>query len=369
MQKQNKIKFGKWEAVTFLINLICAKIFLFYPRMTVEDAGTAGWIMSIFSSVVTFILFFIFIKLYVRFEGKDILDIAEHLGGKPLKIFIGMITAGISLLLDIIVIREFSEDMKVISLPMSPLSFIMIFFTIGAVLGTMLGIEAIVRLNAIIVPVIAAAYIIILLGVIPQMEFNNVFPILGTGMKDIFGNGLFRVSVFSELLAIFFLAPFLGDNKKVRSTGYIALGISSVFLLVSSLTYILAFSYPSSLEPFNPIYQMARLINLGRFFQRIESVFVFIWAMAALLYITSLFYLTVYVIAKSTGLKYMRPLIMPMAVIVFSAAFLQPDLISTIKIKTNFIYKTVGVGSFVIFALVMLLARLRKQTKKGGTEE
>ena len=369
MQLQNKIKFGKWEAITFLINLICAKIFLFYPRMTVEDAGTAGWIMSIFSSMVTFILFFIFTKLYARFEGKDILDIAEHLGGKPLKISIGMITAGIALLLDIIFIREFSEDMKIISLPLSPLSFIMFFFSIGAVLGAMLGIEAIVRWCAIVVPLISAAYIIILLGVLPQSNFNNVFPILGTGLKDIFSNGLFRVSVFSELLAIFFLAPFLGDNKIVRSTGYIALGISSVFLLVSSLAYILVFSYPSSLEPFNPIYQMARLINLGRFFQRIESVFVFIWAMAALLYITSLFYLVVYVIAKSSGLRYLRPIIMPLAVIVFSAAFLQPNLISTIEIKTNILYKTVGIGSFAIFALVMLLARLRKQTKKGGTAE
>lgn len=369
MQMQNKIKFGKWEAITLLVNLTCAKIFLFYPRMTVEDAGTAGWIMSIFSSVVTFILFFIFMKLYARFENKDILDIAKHLGGNPLKIFIGLFTAGIALLLDIIFIREFSEDMKVISLPMSPLSFIMIFFAIGAVLGNMLGIEAIVRLNAIIVPVISAAFIIILLGVIPQMEFNNIFPILGTGTKDILGNGLFRVSVFSELLAIFYFAPFLGDYKKVRSTGYITLGISSVFLLVSSLTYILAFSYPSSLEPFNPIYQMARLINLGRFFQRIESLFVFIWAMAALLYLTSVFYLAVYAIAKSTGLKYMRPLIMPLAVIVFSAAFFQPNLISTIKIKTNFIYKTVGIGSFVTFAFVMLLAQFRKRTKKGGAKE
>ncbi len=369
MQLQNKIKFGKWEAITLLINLICAKIFLFYPRMTIEDAGTAGWILSIFSSVVTFILFFIFMKLYARFEGKDILDIAEHLGGKPIKLLFGITMAGAMLFSEIIVIREFSEDVKVISLPLSPLSFIMVLFTIGAVLGSMLGIEAIVRLNAIVLPIISAAYIIILLGVMPQMELNNIFPILGTGMKDIFRNGLFRVSVFAELLAIFLLPPFLGDNKKVRNTGYITLGLCSFFLLVSSLTYILTFSYPSSLEPFNPIYQMARLINLGRFFQRIESIFVFIWAMAALLHITSVFYLSVYVIAKSTGLKYMRPLIMPVAVIMFSAAFLQPNLVSTIEMQTTFTYKIFGIGCFLLFVIVMLLAGLRKRSREGGARK
>jgi len=369
MQMQSKIKFGMWEAITLLINLVCTKIFLFYPRMAVEDAGTAGWMMSIFSSMLTFILLFIFMKLQKPFENKDILDIAEHLGGRPLKILIGIILAGIMFVVEIIVIREFSEDMKTISLPQSPLSFIMIFFIIGAVLGSMLGIEAIVRLNAIVVPMIFAAFIVILLGVIPNMDFNNIFPIYGTGLNDIFGNGLLRVSVFTELLAIFLLPPFLGDNKRFGRTGYIVLGFSSVFLLSSSLAYILSFPYPSSLEPFSPIYQMAKLINLGRFFQRIESMFVFIWSLGALLYITSLFYLIVYVIAKSMNLKYLRPLILPMAVNVFSAAFLQPNLISIIEIKTNFIYKTVGLGSFALVALVMLMAQLRKPDKKRGTNE
>jgi len=224
-------------------------------------------------------------------------------------------------------------------------------------------------LNAIVVPIVFAAYILILLGVIPQIDFNNIYPIFGTGLKNIFGNALLRVSVFIELLAIFFFPPFLGNGNNVRKTGYIALGVSSLLLLTGSLTYILAFPYPSNLEPFNPIYHMARLINFGRFFQRIESMFVLIWALSALLYITSVFYMLVYVIAKAMELKYLRPLIMPIAVIVFSAAFLPPDLVSIIEIKTNFIYKTVGLGTFILVALLMLVSQIKKPAKKGGTNE
>lgn len=364
MRMQNKISFGKWEAVTLLINLICTKLFLNFSRMTVEDAGTAGWIMTIFVCLISLIIFAFLMKQYKNFDGKDILDVAEFAGGKPLMVLVGMILTGIFFYLTVIVIREFSEDMKVISLVSSPLSYVMFFFIIGVIIGSFFGIEAILRYHAIVVPIIAAGYILILLGAIPQMDITNITPILGTGLSDIFGKGLFRISIFGELLILFLLPPFLGSNKNVRTVGFITLGFSSFFFISGSLAYILTFPYPSNMEPFLPIYQMARVIQLGRFFQRIESVFVFIWAMAALLYLTSTFYFMVYTFSKASGLKYMRPLILPFAVIVFSAAFIPPNLIAVIQIETSFFNKIVWVASLTFIGVILMIANLRKRNKK-----
>lgn len=364
MQMHNKISFGKWEAVTLLLNLICTKLFLYFVRLTVEDAGTAGWIMTVYVSLLTLVIYIILIKLYRKFEGKDILDIAAFAGGKPLGIVTGLGISGVLFYSSTTVLREFSEDMKVVSLPTSPLSYIMIFFIIGVVAGCFLGIEAILRYHAIIVPVIATGYIIILLGVIPQMELTNILPLMGNGAYNIFGKGILRVSVFGELLVLFLLPPFLGSYKNVRSVGYIAIGFSSMFMIVGSLAYILTFPYPTSLESFLPIYQMARLINLGRFFQRIESVFVFIWAMAAFIYLTAIFYFMVYTFAKTAGLKYMRPLILPFAVLVFSTAFIPKNLMEVIKLESQYFSKTVWIVTLVFTVLIMIIANLRKHVKK-----
>jgi spore germination protein (amino acid permease) len=365
MQMQDKIKFGRWEAVFLLVNLICTKIFLFFPRMAVDDAGTAGWIMVIFTSLLAFVLFSILMGLFKKFEGKDILDIAVHAGGKPLKIITGLFMAGISLLTVVVGLREFAEDMKVISLPSSPLSYVMLFFVAGMAVGSFLGMEAIIRLNAIVIPFISVGYIFILMGVIPDMDLDNIFPIFGTGLNDILGMGVFRVSIFFEILTIFIITPFLGKSKKVRSSGYAALGLSSFFLLIGSFAYILTFSYPASKELFLPIYHMARLINIGRFFQRIESVFVFIWAMAALLYLTTIFYFMLYIAAKTAGLKYIRPLILPFAVITFSAVFIPHNLNDVINILTEIVYKIIGLAGFVFYTLILIIANLRKKQKKG----
>jgi spore germination protein (amino acid permease) len=271
--------------------------------------------------------------------------------------------------LNVNVLREFSEEMKVVSLPSSPLSYVMFFFILGIVAGSFLGIESIMRYNAIIVPVIAAGYIVILLGIIPKLDISNIYPILGLGADDIFIKGFFRVSVFGELIVFFLLPPFIGNNRKTKAVGFTALGFSSAFLIVGSLTYILAFPYPGNLESFLPVFHMARVINVGRFFQRIEAIFVLIWAMAALMYLTSTFYFMVYTFAKTAGLKYMRALILPFAIIVFSVAFIPQDLITVINVETQFLKKTAWLVTFVFTGLILAFANMRKRSSEDTGNE
>lgn len=366
---ENRIRFGRWEAVTLLINLVCTKIFLNYNRMTVEDAGTAGWLSSIISCLSALVMFMVLIRLYRKFGDRDILDIAEIGGGKPLKALTGaVITAGL-FFLTVIVLRKFSEDMKIVSLPVSPISYVMFFFITGIVIASCFGLEAILRYHAIVIPVIAIGYILLLLGAIPRMDISNMLPILGTGSGDIIRKGFIRSSIFCELIVLFLLPPFLGSYKNVRSSGFIAIALCTVFLIAGSLAYILSIPYPSNLEPFLPVYHMSREISLGRFFQRIEAVFVFIWAMAALMYLTATFYFMVHTFAKTAGLRYTRPLIPPFAVIVFSTAFIPDNLMSVIKIDTNMISRYAWLITFVFTGLILVLASLRKRWRKEMHEK
>lgn len=361
---RNKLKFGEWETVTLLINLVCSKIFLSYTRLTVEDAGTAGWLSSVISCIIAVLLYTILLKLYRRFESSDILDMAEIAGGNFLRIATGLVISAIMLVVTVTVLREYSEDIKVLVLPTSPLSYVMMFFAIGMCVGCFLGIEAIVRFAAITIPIVATGYILIILGVVPHMDYKNLFPVLGTGLNSIVVNGILRSSVFMELLVVFLLPPFLGNSDKVGRSGYIAFGFSSFFLITGSLAFILIVSYPISLEPFLPIYYMANLFNLGSFFQRIEPLFIIIWSMAAFLYLAPTFYLAVYAFAKAVGLKYMRPLILPFIIIVFGAAFLPDNLITVIKFESDYIYKTIGIAAFAFAAVIMAAANIRGAAKK-----
>ncbi len=361
---EKKINIGKWEAVTILINMLCVKIFLNFPRKMAEEAGNAGWMLAIYICVLAFAGFYVIAKLYRPFEGKDLLDIGEHIGGRIGRITVGSIILALLLYITSIIVRTFSEDMKIVALTTSPISYVTTFFIVCMVIGAYLGIEAIARYHAIIVPVIAAGYLIILLGVAPFVELSNLLPVFGKGARSIFVDGMLKTGMFTELIFLFLLAPFLKNNRKLKSTGFTALGLSSLFLVLAALTYLAVIPYPGAEEKILPIYHLARLINFGRFFQRLEAVFVLIWATAGLMYVTVGLYFIAYLFKKTFGLAYHKPLIFPFAAVIFTLSLLPDNLLQTVYLETEILREWGWILAFALPILLLLIVRLVKGKAK-----
>jgi spore germination protein (amino acid permease) len=356
---ESDITFGGWEAIALVINAICARIFLNFPRTVAEDAGTAGWLETIYFSILAFLLFYLIARLYARFNREDMLDIGELAGGETGRIIIGLLFLGLILSAGALILREYAENMKVIFLTDSPLGFVMMFFAVAMVDACFLGLEAIVRFVAVAVPIITVGFLFIILMVAPYYDLTNLLPVLGNGLYGIFGKGFFRLSTYSPLIYLFLIPPFLKDQKSFRRIGYTALGVSALLLLASSLAYSLVYSYPTSLESFLPFFQLARLINYGRFFQRLESVFVLTFAISAMQYLGVILFFAVHVFKKTFRLEYHRPLILPFAVIMFSLAFFPSNLMTAIDLETK-TYTVFAWGiTFILPIIFLLLARLR----------
>lgn len=365
----NRIVFGRWETVTLLINLICTKIFLNFPRVVAELAGTASWLLVVYISALIFVTFFIIAKLYRRFEGKDLLDIGEYAAGTAGRVFTGIVVLIFLIFSIFITLREFVEDMKVISLPASPISFVLLFFISCMAIGAYFGIEAILRFHAIAVPCIAVGFIFILIMVLPSCDFTNLLPILGNGISDVTFKSSRTVAAFSELLLLFLIVPFIKTNKNLKKAGYTALGISALFFASSALLYIASTGYPTGKEVFLPIYQMSRLINFGRFFQRVEPLFLIIWSLAALLYLSTVFFFILYVFKKTFRLEYQKPLIIPFAVLIFTLSLVPQNLVAAIKLERSFFRGYSWIITFVFPILLLIIARLlRKGVKKEVKE-
>ncbi len=361
----SKIIFGKWEGTVLLLNLLYTQIILGFPRVMTETAGTAAWITIIYASVIMLLAFWLISKLYSRFEGMDIIDISQIAGGGAFRIITGLVMTAYLVYIISIVLREFAEDMKVIILPESPISFVTLFFVAGMIVGAYLGLEAIVRLGAIVVPLITAGFLFITIGVYPYYNASNLFPILGTGPQKIFGEGFFKISIFSAVSILFFIAPYIRTNKEFKIIGYSSILISSCMFLWSVVSYLMVFPYTVSVENFLPIYQMARLINYGRFFQRVESVFVFIWAATALLYLTGAFYFITHVFRKTFKLEYEKPLIVPFAVLVFNISLLPPNLATAIQLEEEYFRKYIWIITVVFPIIILSIANISQKRKKG----
>jgi spore germination protein (amino acid permease) len=349
-----------------MLIVICTQIFLNMPRIVAEDAGTAGWILALYVSIIAVGLFVIMSLFYKNFEGKDLLDIAHETFGRIGRVVVGIIIVIYLIVITSVVLRGFSENMKIISLNLSPISYVIFFFTVSMAVGAYMGIEAIIRVAAIIVPVIIAGYIIIAMGVLPYTQLSRIAPWLGAGPYAIFVKGLTRVSIYSEGLFIALIAPFLKTNKNFRSVGYTGFLLSAIFITLSSIIYLLIYQYPLATENFLPMYQLARLIYFGRFFERIESLFLVIWAMTAFLYLAFGLFFSVYVFQKTMELKYYQPLIFPFLIIIFSMSILPPNLITVIKIETEYIRKFSFILTYALTIVLLAIATIVKKRRLPG---
>lgn len=360
-----KIRFGRIEAVFILINILTIQIFLGFPRAMADVGGTAGWMIPLYTLMFSLVFFFIISKLYMSFEGKDILDIAQIAGGTFGRILVGLIFLSSYFLAVPVILRTFGEDVKIFSLVQSPISFVLLLFLVGMIVASYLGIEAIVRIGSIIVPIVTVGFIVIILGNVKYFEVEKLLPILGSGPYRIFVGAIPQISLFSGINTLYFMSPFIGKGKEFKAIGNLSLILSGGLMTVGTLVYLLVVPYPVSTENVLPYLHLARYVNYGRFFQRIESIFVLTWCLAALVYLSAGLFFIVYIIKKTFRLEYYRPLIVPIAILLFTLCLIPESVMSSVSIETGVFRQYSWLISFVIPLAVLSLAKLVKRKKEG----
>lgn len=357
----SKIRIGTWELILMLVGIIVIQTILNFPRAIARQAGTAGWIQVIFLTAITLLVFAVQMWLYKGFDGKDILDIAQMGLGTPLRIF-----TGISIIMYLgygvaIVLRELAEDMKTVALPVSPLSMVTGMFVIGMIAACYLGLEAIARVSIIVVPITILGFAFIVISASTYYRIDNILPILGNGPKAIFVGGLPTISIYSAMALLFLFPSFMAKHENTKRIGITTICISAAIFLISTLSYSLLLPYPMTLQSFLPLHQMARLIEYGRFFQRIESLFFFIWGSSALLYLSTVMFFILFVIKKTFRLKYYRPLIFPVAILLFTMSFFPPNLMTALIAELTIIRRYSWIVTFGIITIVLTIAKMRKK--------
>jgi len=358
-------KFGIQEAVCLTTIAIFAKVFFSSPATLAGLVGTAGWYMTIISAAVALIGFLFIYLLLKRFPGKDLAEIFDISLGR----FFGFIFSGVLSLyiLYIAVTRlsEFNEVIKVYAFPLSPNWFINGLFIICVFVLSRLGLESIARLSKLLIYIMIAGLILVLALGSQNYHINNIYPILGHGLDKTILTGIARSSVYGEVIILGIFAGSFQGAKYIKKEGIISIGLSALLISVSVLALLLTFPYYTLQEITAPMYGMATLIDYGRYLQRVEPIFLFIWIISTLISTTIVFYSFVWIYCKMFRIQDKKPVILGSAVVLFAVSLMHKDISSVIYGSVPFIRSYGSTAIFVLPLLALIIAALRK---KGGKE-
>lgn len=364
----SKLKIKSKEMTSLVINAISVKLLFSFPRALVVRSGSAAWIQMIYMTLIALFIFYITIKAYEKAGMQDVVTLAERIGKKPLKIVVGLVVTVILLLNMSINMRFFPEIVNEVLLPDTPMEFIILLFAVSVAFGAYMGIDSISRIHALFLPIAGVVLFIFVLLLVPVFHVNNLFPFFGKGTYNIFVKGLDELRIFADILMLNILLPFCGDKKSAQKSGFMAIGISGFVGTLIAFVFVLIFPYPASEEFVTPLYMLARLVRIGRFFQRLEAVFEFIWSIAMLLY-SSLYLFALCQVWKETfGLKYYKPVIVPMITLVVMLSLLPEtivDLYNRNILVSAVLYPMAFALPIIIGILYRFKVRRRDQVEKG----
>lgn len=349
--------FSEKFCTPLLINLIYVKVILTFPKTVVENSGNAAWIQVLYNTLIALLFFYAVMNIYNR--KKNIIEIAEINGGKPLKIFIGLVVTAILIINATPIIRIFPEAVRTVLLRETDLEVILIVMAITAAFGAYLGLEAIARIHKLFIPIATIVFLSFLLLLIPKYRMVNIFPVFGNGLSSIFIKGFNSLSLFSDLIILNLLIPYTKNLDVIKRSGIFGIVFAGVAAAITTAAYCLSFSYPASEDFIMPAYQIARLINISSFFSRFEAFFEFVWSILILLYTATYLYMISYSLQITFSLKYLKPLIFPVTVIIFVISFTPSSMMKMIEWD-----RLVGIFSYIpVFLLLLFFGRV---WRKGG---
>ena len=361
-------KLGKWEAIILIVAIVINHIILGLPRSIVAEHASASILNVIYISAIVIILIFLICKLLESFPGLNIIDIAEFLGGKVLKIGISILFLLYIIFITGILLRSFSEGLKLIFFPRTSLPIIMILFLIAIVIMNKLNIVSIARANLFFTILVSVSIIFIFIGNWKDLTFQKIFPILGNGAYTTFFSGLSDLFAFGGIACIYLLPPYLKNQRDFKKVAYTSVGLSAFFLLISVATLLFIFPPTIIEQQIFPIYLASRFIDFSRFFQRLDALFLLIWLLSIICYLAIVLYFSTSIFKRVTNLKYSKWISTLFALFIFGTALI-PKNMQEISFLENTVYRyIILILVFALSFIILILANikyLRSQKMKG----
>lgn len=318
-------KFGIREAISLITIVIITKIYFTSPALLIKFTGTAAWYVTLISALTAIVGFTFVYLLLRRYPGKNLIEIFEVVWGRSLgSIFSGLLSLWF-IAESCIFLREFTEVLRVYELPLSPTSFIIFIFVVGIGVLIFLGLEAIVRFSKLAFPIFILGFIIVL--VLSSLNFNihHLYPVFGYGITKSIFHGLIRSSVYGEVIILAVFYHSLQGVKYIGKSCYSAIVLSGILNSVSILAYLMTFPYFTAPRIISLMYEMTKLIDYGRFFQRLDPIFFFIWNVGSFITVATLFYTGISIYCMIFRIQNIKPILVPSLIILYSGAMLPQD--------------------------------------------
>lgn len=280
------------------------------------------WLTAILSTFLGLIGVYLMIALSLRYPSQTIIQYSRQILGRWPGGLISLFYISFFLLITTMSTRDFTELFLTYIMPETPIYAFLVIALLMAAYAAINGLEVIARSAEILVPTIFLVIIAGILGNIPNMNFNQLSPVLEDGWQAVTVDAITQLPYFGLAISWLFILPSLNTKTGAKKTLLFSIVIAGLAVFLVSITVVVVLGAEAPLVTNYQFYNAFRHINLANFFERVDILFLLGWTSTSFVTITLFFYLTVASIQQWLGLESYRPLVLPAGVIIFILAIL-----------------------------------------------
>ncbi len=345
------------EIFSIVFILLATKLFTNQSLLFAGISGTGAPLSAICSGLVALLVIYISTRrFYLNPDGRNIISLTEKHFGVFGKYLISIILIVYLALSSSYILNEFSHLAKLVAFPTAPLWFAAVFFVVAAFAGASAKEDGILRISKFIAPFLLTTILVLLISVLCQSDFLNLFPILGTGATNTIGKGLSGVTFYSDIVLVFLINPFSTSPKTTKNAIFTASTIAIIINILAILTFTAKIPYPLSQDGDFPMYLLLKEVYYGRFFQRIDAIFLLASSFCGMFSLSVNFCLIAKILAQSFDITHRQATLFPISATIFLLSM------GYLPISQTTVSNSLFPMTFVILGIILLIYPL---TRKG----
>jgi len=262
-----------YQNISILILVSFAFQSMLMPIILFEIDGPVGWISIAAAALLLYLIIKPINKVMTRYNEDTIISISNKLFPKFISKSIGLYYIFLFLISNSLLMKDFSEQIKLMMLFKTPISTIIIAILLTASYAAKKGIHTIASITNIAVLTALIPYLFIIIFSTYYADYTNIFPIYPADVEGVVK------SVPIAMLGFFGASVLLFSNSRV-STKEKNLMLNKRFIFISTILYIacylliiVKFGMKEAVNMVWPFISIMKFVNIpGFFFESTEIV-------------------------------------------------------------------------------------------------
>lgn len=312
-----KGRISNFELIMLMIGFIFGTSFIISPA---KSGGQNGWLAVIIGIFEALLMAFVFVSLSNKFKDKTIIQINDLVYGRILGKFVSLIFLWYLFHLALLILNLFVDFFSTEIYINTPPVVLLIFLLAVCASTVGRGIEVLARCSVVLVPLTIFIGIIDATLAIPNMDINNILPVLDIPMgKFLLAANSAAAFPFAQTIAFTMVFSSLNNNKGRYGSVAMAIIISGFYLSFLQLRNALVLG-PMISNYIFPSYMAIQIINIADVLSRLEVIVTIFFLFLGFIKVSVVLYGLVLGSAQMLSLRSYRLLIIPIVILLIIMA-------------------------------------------------